>query len=89
MTPTAHECEAHAREIREIKTTLFGNGQPGIKTTLAVMDERLTAVEAWQTKSEKRAEQIWWMLAGTGLATLASLGVALFQVLFEHRVYPG
>lgn len=53
--------------VGRIEHSLNGNGQPGLKTRVAL-------VERWQANAGK----FFWLVVGATVTTLVSAGVALF-----------
>jgi len=60
-------------ELSRLNHAVFGNGEPGIRTSLAVLAEQQNTVDGRLTKIESNLSKITWLVVASVVTALLKL----------------
>ncbi len=60
-------------ELSRLNHAVFGNGEPGIRTSLAVLAEQQNTVDGRLTKIESHLSKITWLIVASVVTALLKL----------------
>lgn len=69
--------------LEKVEECLEGNGKPGLKTDIALQNQRLSLLEIDHKEKKTQKTKGWWLAVTTGISFIIMSGAAIIKFIFS------